>query len=225
LELLDVPKSCIILPRDIYKYKRERTGVGSVGNLELLLGSALTGVAGHLMPISYEDDQHTIPQPLVMPPTQLLGGLALEIGTSIEVIPKTLAPTVTITEELVLITATRRVPVQQDGHLMVGTFRCDRISRLAFSFSFLISDSRASEIIPTFASAVKDANIGAVGIELDPQVAARVQELLSKSNSSTCELGNDFFNPINVHVFDLADITCGTQNLLVDSIGREGYAN
>lgn len=50
-------------------------------------------------------------------------------------------------------------------------------------------------MITTFASAGNGASAGDVGIELYPDVAAHLQKLLSGSDNSNCDVGDDFFHP------------------------------
>ena len=64
-----------------------------------------------------------------------------------------------------------------------------------------------------------------MGIGLDPTVAAHVQTLLWGTNNGDCDIGDDVFDPINMHTLDLADVICGAENLLSDSIRREGIAD
>ncbi|KAF5865065.1 hypothetical protein ETB97_005306 [Aspergillus alliaceus] len=78
-------------------------------------------------------------------------------------------------------------------------------------------------MITTFASAGNGTSAGYVGIELDPAVAAHLQALLAGSDTSNCDLSDDFFNPIRVRQLDLSNNICGAETILTDGIGRGGY--
>ncbi|RAK90770.1 hypothetical protein BO79DRAFT_215772 [Aspergillus costaricaensis CBS 115574] len=78
----------------------------------------------------------------------------------------------------------------------------------------------------TFASAGNGASAGDMGIELDAKTAAHLQALLSRSDTSNCDLGSDFFPSSTLRARSLdMDIICGAQNILADGIGRDGYPN
>ncbi|KAH8431510.1 uncharacterized protein LDX57_009173 [Aspergillus melleus] len=81
--------------------------------------------------------------------------------------------------------------------------------------------------ITTFASATNGASKGDLGIVLDSTVAAHLQALLSGSETSSCEVGDDFFSSSSLQTrsLDMTSIICGAENILVDGIGREGYPN
>ncbi len=66
----------------------------------VLLGSVAVGLAGFLFPLFYEGDQHMVPQPLLIPPSQVEVALVLETATSIVVVVGTGdgVPTMTVTE-------------------------------------------------------------------------------------------------------------------------------
>ncbi|KAB8236641.1 uncharacterized protein BDW43DRAFT_308320 [Aspergillus alliaceus] len=78
-------------------------------------------------------------------------------------------------------------------------------------------------MIRTFASSGNGASAGDVGIELDPAVAAHLQALLAGSNTSNCDLSDEFFNPIRIRQLDLSNIICGVETILADGIGQGGY--
>ncbi|KAE8358366.1 Spherulation-specific family 4-domain-containing protein [Aspergillus caelatus] len=76
-------------------------------------------------------------------------------------------------------------------------------------------------VITTFASAGNGAMAGDVGIELDPAVAAHLQALLSGSDTSSCDVGEDTTDSIRARQVGV-DLICGAQIIIADSIGRLG---
>lgn len=83
----------------------------------------------------------------------------------------------------------------------------------------------AAATITTFASAVGGAKPGDVGIELDAKAAAHIQQLMLGSDTSNCDVGDDFFDSYDKRALDMADVLCGAQNLMSDAIRREGIAD
>jgi hypothetical protein len=80
-------------------------------------------------------------------------------------------------------------------------------------------------VITTFTSDGNRANVGDVGIQLDPLVASRLQLLLARPDTRNCDLVDDFFDSNLLHVrdLDLNNVICGAQTILADEIEREGY--
>ncbi|PKX96890.1 uncharacterized protein P174DRAFT_428394 [Aspergillus novofumigatus IBT 16806] len=78
----------------------------------------------------------------------------------------------------------------------------------------------------TFAGAGSGASVGDVGIGLDSAVAAQVQMLLSRSSTSNCEVGDNFFTPsLQACQLDLTRVICGAKNVLADGISWDRYAD
>ncbi|KAE8371195.1 Spherulation-specific family 4-domain-containing protein [Aspergillus bertholletiae] len=76
-------------------------------------------------------------------------------------------------------------------------------------------------VITTFASAGNGATAGDVGIELDPAVAAHLQALLSGSDTSSCDVGEDTTDSIRARQVGV-DLIYGAQIIIADSIGWLG---
>ncbi|KAJ6038212.1 uncharacterized protein N7446_005026 [Penicillium canescens] len=77
--------------------------------------------------------------------------------------------------------------------------------------------------ITTFASAGNGGSKGDVNIKLDAAVAAHLQKLLSSSDNSNCDVGDDFFKKLQSRALDLSNVICGAQNILADGIDRGGF--
>ena len=78
--------------------KSHNTSQQLVSRQMVFLGAGAIGLAGLLFPLFYEGDQHLVPQPLVIPPSQVEDALAFETATSIMVFVENDVPTMTITE-------------------------------------------------------------------------------------------------------------------------------
>ncbi|KAL4755921.1 uncharacterized protein BDW70DRAFT_164995 [Aspergillus foveolatus] len=82
-------------------------------------------------------------------------------------------------------------------------------------------------LITTLATAGNGGTAGDIKIQLQADVAEHLQALLSGSDNSNCDIGNDFFNSNTIHTrdIDLSSVACGAQNILADSIHRDGFPN
>ncbi|RDW70549.1 uncharacterized protein DSM5745_08060 [Aspergillus mulundensis] len=82
-------------------------------------------------------------------------------------------------------------------------------------------------IITTLASAGHGGSAGDVEIQLQADVADHIKLLLSASDNTNCDVGDDFFNSNTIHTrdVDLSSVACGAQNILADGINRDGFPN
>ncbi|KAH7398117.1 hypothetical protein BKA64DRAFT_754010 [Cadophora sp. MPI-SDFR-AT-0126] len=81
-------------------------------------------------------------------------------------------------------------------------------------------------VLTTFAAVTGNARRGDVGIKLEPTDALHVQQLLSRADY-TCQVDYEMDDLASMMVrgLSMTDVVCAAQNLLVDGIDREGYAD
>ncbi|KAL4805129.1 Spherulation-specific family 4-domain-containing protein [Aspergillus unguis] len=84
-----------------------------------------------------------------------------------------------------------------------------------------------SALITTLATAGNGGSAGDIEIQLQADVAKHLQALLSGSDNGNCDIGDDFFNSNTIHTRDIGldSVACGAQNILADSIHRDGFPN